>query len=90
MPEIDGDKIRQEIGLKIRYVRLLKKMTQETLEWNSNVSRRQISDIECGLCDCKITTLIKLVDALDMTITDFISIEVPRNFKDGMRKVHGE
>ncbi len=64
------------IGSRVRQLRMRNKMTQENLEEKSGVSTRQISDIECGRCDCKITTLMKIINALDMSVYDFFKTEI--------------
>ncbi len=56
------------LGQRIRFERLKKGFSQEELAEKTELSRRAISCIECGVNDAKYTTLLKIVDALDIDV----------------------
>ncbi len=57
------------LGQRIRFERLKKGLSQEELAEKTDLSRRAISCIECGVNDAKYTTLLKIADALDIDIS---------------------
>lgn len=71
-----GHEAQRALGIKIKYLRIKGKMTQEQLEEKSHISTRHISDIENGLVDCKLSTIIRLAFALGYSLTDFLEIDV--------------
>ena len=58
------------LGQRIRFERLKKGLSQEELAEKTDLSRRAISCIECGVNDPKYTTLIKISEALDINISN--------------------
>lgn len=60
-----------KLGKQIRKYRLLKKMTQNDLSYAADVSRNYISDLERGVKGCKVVTLTKIANALDVS-TDIL------------------
>lgn len=67
-------RLKYEVGQKIKEYRLKNRMTQEDLEEKSGITTRHISDIECGNCDLKLSTLFKICEALGVTLYDFFAI----------------
>jgi transcriptional regulator with XRE-family HTH domain len=60
--------------LKIRDIRRAKDITQDELAKLSNVSRATISMLESGrLTDTTAGTLLKLADALEVSVGDFFA-----------------
>lgn len=57
------------LGQRIRFERLKKGLSQEQLAEKTDLSRRAISCIECGVNDAKYTTLLKIADALETDIS---------------------
>ena len=57
------------LGQRIRFERLKKGLSQEERAEKTELSRRAISCIECGVNDAKYTTLLKIADALDIDIS---------------------
>ena len=57
------------LGQRIRFERLKKGLSQEELAEKTDLSRRAISCIECGINDPKYTTLLKIADSLEIDIT---------------------
>ncbi len=58
------------LGQRIRFERLKKGLSQEELAEKTDLSRRAISCIECGVNDPKYTTLLKISEALDINISN--------------------
>ena len=52
------------LGNNIKEARKKNKISQEELAFNSNISRRHMTNIELGRVDIKISTLIKIANAL--------------------------
>ena len=57
------------LGQRIRFERLKKGLSQEELAEKTDLSRRAISCIECGVNDAKYTTLLKIADALGIDVS---------------------
>jgi len=60
-----------KLGARIRELRLYKKMTQERLAENVNVTSKHISNIENGASKVSVETLINIANSLNTTM-DFI------------------
>lgn len=60
------------IGLQIRTLRKTRNLYQNTLAEISGVRRERISNIEHGKYCPKITTAIKLADALGVTLDELV------------------
>ena len=58
----------KKFGIKLKYYRLIKKITQEQLAEKLNVDSHYISDIECGRRNITFKTLYKITKALDLDI----------------------
>lgn len=58
------------IAEKIKALRIASDITQEGLEDRSGVTTRSISDIENGVVDVKLSTLIKLAYGLNIDIKE--------------------
>lgn len=69
---MDND-IKRTVGERVKYLRLNKKMTQETLSYVTGVERTFISHIENGEKNITIETLIKIVSGLDISLKHFFS-----------------
>ena len=59
------------IGEEIRRLRLKKGVTQEVLSGFADIGRSHLAEIENGVKIPKMSTLWKLVDALEIPISDF-------------------
>ena len=57
------------LGQRIRFERLKKGLLQEELAEKTDLSRRAISCIECGVNDPKYTTLLTRAEALEIDIS---------------------
>ena len=60
--------IRSRLGSRIRKIRQKKKMSQETLAFESNLHRTYISDIERGARNVSIVNIEKIAKALNVTL----------------------
>lgn len=70
MPERDGDAYKA-IGIRIREARLKKKLSQQELAAAANVSLPHISEIELGKSLMRLSTFVRIAEALQVS-TDFL------------------
>ena len=56
----------KEIGQRIREIRLSKKMTQNDLAFEAHISPSNLIDIELGKSKMCLTTLVRIVEALQV------------------------
>ena len=56
-------------GVAIRDLRTSTRLTQLELAKRANVSKKWISDVELGRSSLRFTTVLKLLDALDVDLT---------------------
>ena len=64
---------KKYIASKIKEYRKLRNLTQEELAEKINIGTKQISRIEVGAFYPSITTFLKIVEVLDIDMSDFIS-----------------
>lgn len=57
-------------GKRLKSIRQKRKMTQLDLEVESGISRTEISRIENGLKNIEFYTIVKLAEALDVTLEE--------------------
>lgn len=68
----DLDLIRlKEIGNRLRELRLQKNITQKELAFLVDVEISQITRIERGIINTSILNLMKIADALEISISEF-------------------
>lgn len=65
--------IKQELGKKIKYMRLAKGYTQEKLSEMVDISQKALSSIEIGENFVTAETLDKLLNALEITSEEFFA-----------------
>jgi len=58
-------------GKRLKSIRLKKGLTQLDLELESGISRTEISRIENGLKNIEFYTIVKLAEALGITLGEF-------------------
>lgn len=63
-----------KIEILIRNIRLKKNMTLETLAKISKVSKGNLSKVERGAGDVKLSTLLKIAEALDVKIDELYKV----------------
>ncbi len=64
---MDDKNLLCEIGQRIRKARNNKKLSQEDLAFKAGLSTCSISDIELGKTNLGVLTLIKIIEALDVS-----------------------
>lgn len=70
---IDESKVMTKLGERIKQLRIAKGYTsQETFAYEKDINRVQYSRYEQGK-DIRFSTLLKVIQAFDMTIADFFS-----------------
>ena len=67
----------QEVGKRIREIRLSKGMTQNDLAFAAHISTSNISDIELGKSKIWLTTFIKILEALQVSSDAILRPDVP-------------
>ena len=63
-------KIEKQLGLRIKYLRGLKKWSQEDLALEAGLNTKYLSDIERGTRNPTIKILEKLADALEVSLSE--------------------
>lgn len=76
MTGFEGE-ILNAIGARIREVRLKKKMSQQELGAAANVSLPHISEIELGKSQMRLSTFIRIAEALQVSTDYLIRPNVP-------------
>lgn len=66
------EKIDKALAVVLRKQREHKKISQEDLAFRANVHRTYISQLERGLKSITLKTLVKITDALEIDIIEFI------------------
>lgn len=63
--------IEEQIGERIKKIRIEKKLTQEQLAWEANVDRTYMNHVENGRKNISIRSLEKIIKALDVSFYEF-------------------
>ena len=71
-----------DVGGRIRYFRHLRKLSQEQLALQAGINPAFLGHLERGLKSPTITTLEKLVKALDITFEELFAEETPAPDQD--------
>lgn len=66
------DKLIKAVGKRIRQLRLSKKATQIQLAYWCDFKRQYMSRVEAGEINLTLKTLVKIADALDVSIHDLL------------------
>lgn len=69
-------KILKNIGLRLKYFRAQKGISQENLAFKVGIDRTYIGAIEQGLRSPSIYCLFTLATALDTTLSDLVNITI--------------
>ena len=64
------------LGYKIKFERGKQKISQLELALKTGLTTRTVSRIECGTIDPKLSTLIKIAEALGTKVTDLLNIQL--------------
>lgn len=71
--KIDEAEVMKKLGERLRQLRIAKGYTsQEIFAYENEINRVQYSRYELGK-DLRLSTLLKILQALDMTVTEFFS-----------------
>lgn len=65
-----------KLGYKIKFERGKQKISQLELALKTGLTTRTVSRIECGTIDPKLSTLIKIADALGIKIMDLLNFQL--------------
>lgn len=65
--------IKENVGLRIRELRKQIGISQEALANKAEIDRTYVTDVENGRRNISIQNLEKLVDALNISFTDFFN-----------------
>ena len=71
-----------DVGSRIRYFRHLRKLSQEQLALQAGINPAFLGHLERGLKSPTITTLEKLIRALDISFEELFSNEMPTPDQD--------
>ena len=67
--------ITQDVGNRIRFLRNQMGLSQEKLALKAGMDRTYLAGIESGKRNATITSLEKIVDALEISLKDFFDFE---------------
>ncbi|MBE5750108.1 MAG: helix-turn-helix transcriptional regulator [Clostridiales bacterium] len=67
----------KQIGQRIRAARIERGMSQEDLAFESSVAVANISDIELGKKDFRISTFIRIIEVLKISADEILRADVP-------------
>lgn len=65
--------ITEQVGNRIRFLRSQMELSQEKLALKAGIDRTYLAGIEAGKRNATITSLEKIVNALDITMKDFFN-----------------
>ncbi len=66
--------IQERVGKRIKQLRMAMNISQEELAFRSDVHRTYIASLEVGKRNVSIVTLEKLVNALEISMSDFFKM----------------
>lgn len=66
-----------KIGSRIRDMRLSRGMSQSALAEKANISLPHVSEIELGKSNMRLSTFIKVAEALQVSADELIRLDVP-------------
>lgn len=69
---MDEQVMIKQIGQKIRKIRVAKGMTQNDLAFAAHISSANVSDIELGKTNIRITTFVRIVEALQISADELL------------------
>ncbi len=71
----DIEEFKKQFGDRIRFLRKTYEWSQEDLAEYASLTPRGISDIENGLSDVKLSTLLKLANAFCVSVSELLKKE---------------
>jgi len=69
------EQLQQKIGFRIKELRESKGISQQILAAKCNFEKSNMARIEAGRTNCTIFTLFKISEALEVSLSDVITIE---------------
>lgn len=64
--------VEKQLGMRIRYLRQQKKMSQEALALEAEINKNYLSDLERGLRNPTLKIMERIASALDMNIETLV------------------
>jgi len=62
--------INKQLGMRIKYLRSLKRMSQEDLALEANVNKNYLSDLERGMRNPTLKVMEKIANALGISLEE--------------------
>jgi transcriptional regulator with XRE-family HTH domain len=62
--------IQKQLGMRIRYLRIAKKLSQEQLSFEAEINKNYLSDLERGTRNPTIEVLTKIAIALEVSLSE--------------------
>ena len=62
--------IQKQLGMRIRYLRIAKKLSQEQLSFEAEINKNYLSDLERGTRNPTIEVLTKIANALEVSLSE--------------------
>jgi transcriptional regulator with XRE-family HTH domain len=72
-------KFQDKVGLRIAQLRNDKNLSQQKLAYEANIERTHLTHIEKGRKNISLSTLDKLINALDIKPKDFFDSDIFKN-----------
>ncbi len=69
-------KLYKQIGERIRTLREMRGLTMEKLAYESGISKGGLSEIERGMKEPRISTLVKICETLEISMKDFFDFDL--------------
>ncbi len=73
MFDLPGMDIKLKIGLRIKELRKVLELSQESLAYKAEVDRTYVTDVENGRRNVSIEILERIIKALDVSIAEFFN-----------------
>lgn len=65
----------KKIGQRIKELREKQGLTMEKLAYESGISKGGLSELERGMKEPRISTLVKIVENLEVSLSEFFKLE---------------
>lgn len=72
---MNSDQILKKIGARIKEIREIKGISQQDLASTCDFEKANMSRIEAGRTNFTISTLYKICQALEITLSDLVNVE---------------
>ena len=81
----NGERLKKKLGVRLRELRKLKKLSQAELSYECNLDRTYIASIEQGKRNVSLINLRKLSNAFGMSISKFLEPLNGNNHNDNLK-----